>query len=237
MTTESTTHSRSLPPFDDIGAVPGAEVPLVVDTTELRWFANGPLSPDVTSWFTRNGTTGMVEERYDAYRLDGQFDMGVKRRFRETVELKIRRSVEEGFVLGQGLVGPLEVWRKWSPADHLVDPSAQELWVDVAKVVFKRRFTLDGDEILLSEEGRSQTGAGCDVEVAAIRANDLESWSFAFAAFGPTTNRHAALIAAWRALLADSPPPDEFGASFGRSSGYPEWLAHQFSRSGDLSAR
>ena len=46
--------------------------PAVVDTTELRWFADGPLSPGVAAWFTLDGRVGSIEERCDAYRLGGQ---------------------------------------------------------------------------------------------------------------------------------------------------------------------
>ena len=110
--------------------VPDAQVPepaqprrpdafSVVDTTELRWFVPGPLPADIRGWFT--GSTGVAEERCDTYLLDGRGDIGVKRRFRETLELKVRQSLDERIELGEGLAGSLEVWRKWSPAEGLVE--------------------------------------------------------------------------------------------------------------------
>jgi hypothetical protein len=47
-------------------------------------------------------------------------------------------------VLGAGLVGRLEVWRKWSPAEGLVENGGDVPWADVCKVVAKRRFSFDG---------------------------------------------------------------------------------------------
>ena len=99
-----------------------ADAVSVVDTTELRWFVPGPLPPDVRGWFT--GSTGVPEERWDTYLLDGRVDIGVKRRFRETLELKVRQSLDGRVELGDGLGGLLEVWRKWSPAEGLVEDDA-----------------------------------------------------------------------------------------------------------------
>lgn len=201
------------------GAVP------VVDTTELRWFTEGRLPTDIKSWFTRAGATGMVEERCDTYRMDGRHDIGVKRRNRETLELKVRRSVGERLLLGAGLEGRPEVWQKWSPAEGLVETSEDVPWVDVHKIVVKRRFSVDGGEIVLSEATRAMHGAGCDVEVTAVTVHDTHAWTFAFAAFGPTMGRREALVASWQALLADAPCPERPGPFSARASGYPQWLA------------
>ena len=40
-------------------------LPLVLDTTELRWFVPGSLPAEVAVWFT--GSTGVLEERSDTY--------------------------------------------------------------------------------------------------------------------------------------------------------------------------
>ena len=197
----------------------------MVDTTELRWFTEGRLTPEVETWFTRHGTTGAVEQRYDTYRIDGRVDVGVKRRFGETLELKVRQSLGERLSLARDLTGRLEVWRKWSPADGLVDVEVRAPWLDVHKMVIKRRFSVDGDEIALSNEPRAMTGAGCDVEVAAVTVGDIDACTFAFAAFGPTTTRRDSIVACWQALVADSAWPAGLAIVDGRSSGYPEWLA------------
>lgn len=193
----------------------------VFDTTELRWFVPGPLPPDIRGWFT--GSTGVPEERTDTYLLDGRDDIGVKRRFGETLELKVRQSLDGRIELDDGLAGSLEVWRKWSPAEGLVGDGTDGPWVDVHKAVIKRRFSMDGTEIHFSPEPQP-TGAGCDVEVAGVSVGAVQLWTFAFAAFGSLSTRRGALLASWQALVTDTPCPEPFGPRTGRAMGYPEWL-------------
>jgi hypothetical protein len=197
---------------------------LFVDTVELRWFARGRIAPEVVSWFTEGGRSGVLEERRDSYRIDGRSDIGVKRRFRETLELKIRLSIGEHLMVDSHLAGALEVWRKWSPADRLVTSGEDERWFDVHKTVTKRRFTADGHEIVLAAGERAFAGTGCDVEIAAVSVEGVEAWTLAFAAFGQGHDRTRAIIAAWKALTAESRHPERFEASLSRSAGYPEWL-------------
>jgi len=193
-----------------------------VDALELRWFVPGPLPHEIRSWFS--GSTGVAEERCDTYLLDGRVDIGVKRRFGETVELKVRQSLDGWIELAESLSGSLEVWRKWSPAGGLVGDAADGRWVDVHKSVVKRRFSIDGTEIPYSSDPQA-TDAGCDVEVAAVTVGAVRAWTFAFAAFGPLSTRRDALLASWLRLVAVAPCPAPFGARAGRAMGYPEWLA------------
>ena len=64
-----------------------------IETTELRWFRNGPLPRLVCSWFTSNGACGAVEERHDRYLMDGRLDRGLKLRGGSTLELKVRQTI------------------------------------------------------------------------------------------------------------------------------------------------
>ncbi|MGI9621516.1 MAG: hypothetical protein ACR2PK_01670 [Acidimicrobiales bacterium] len=194
----------------------------VIDTSEVRWFVPGPLHADIVSWFT--GSTGVPEERCDTYLVDGRRDTGVKRRFRETLELKVRQSLDVQFEFGEGLTGSLEVWRKWSPADGLLGDLPDGRWVDVHKSVVKRRFSMRGAEIAFSSDPHA-TGAGCDIEVAEVTVGAARTWTFVFAAFGPPATRQEALLASWHALMAGTPCPEPFGPCTGRTMGYPEWLA------------
>ena len=193
----------------------------VLDTTEIRWFVPGPLPADIAGWF--RGSTGVSEERYDTYLLGGRRDTGVKRRFRQTLEVKVRQSLEERVELGDGLTGPLEVWRKWSPADDPDDDVIDGPWVDVHKSIVKRRFSIDGTENVFSSD-LPAAGPGCDVEVAGVTVGAVRAWTFAFAAFGSPATRRDALLAAWSALVA-APFPATFGPRDSRAMGYPEWLA------------
>jgi hypothetical protein len=157
--------------------------------------------------------------------MDGLGDRGVKRRSGETLELKVRRAVGEHLALQAGLAGRLEMWRKWSPADDLVESDGAAGWVDVHKKVIKRRFSVDGDESVLPSGEVAMSGAGCHIEVVAVTVDGVDAWTCAFAAFGPTSGRRDAIVASWRALVADTPPPRPFAAHFGHPAGYPEWLA------------
>ena len=194
----------------------------VLDTTEIRWFVPGPLPAEISGWFT--GSTGVAEERCDTYLLTGRVDIGVKRRFREKLELKVRRSLGGRIEFGGGLAGSLEAWRRWSPADGLLEGDSDQRWVDVHKSIVKRRFSLDGTEIAFSPDTQ-MAGAGCDVEVAAATIGAVQGWTFAFAAFGPPATRREALLASWQGLVAATPCPEPFGPRTGRAMGYPEWLA------------
>jgi hypothetical protein len=199
----------------------GSHGPLVLDTTELRWFVPASLPTEVGVWFT--GSTGVLEERIDTYLLDGRDDIGVKRRFRETVELKVRQSLDGRIEFGDGLAGPLEVWRRWSPAEGLVEHGVDERWIDVHKSVVKRRFLLDATEVAFAPILEA-TGAGCDVEVAGVIIGDVHWWTFAFAAFGPPATRRDAVLASWQALVTAAPCPEPFEPRTARAMGYPEWL-------------
>jgi len=198
----------------------GPDVVSVVDTTELRWFFVGALPPDVREWFS--GSSGVTEERYDTYLLDGRGHIGVKRRFGKTLELKVRQSLDEPVELGDGLAGLTEAWRKWSPAEDTVGDVPDGRWVDVHKSIVKRRFSVEGTEIEFSP---NMTGAGCDVEVADVTVGPVHRWTFALAAFGPPATRRDALLASWQALATATPYPDRFGSATSRAMGYPEWLA------------
>lgn len=140
---------------------PGEGRATVVETTELRWFATGGLPIEVTSWFTRNGTVGVPEDRTDTYRIGGRSDVGLKRRSGEMLELKIRQSVGQRLELGTGLAGRVETWRKWSPAPSVHDNDVSLPWIDVRKRIIKRLFSLRGEETTFSPQAVARLPAGC----------------------------------------------------------------------------
>ncbi len=211
------------PPSTPNRTAPGLDV-AILDTTEMRWFADGPLPDDIEAWFTRSGSRGTTEHRCDTYRIDGRHDTGVKHRSRETPELKMRLAVDGTLALEPGPAGTLETWRRWSPAHDHADHADHLLVEDVCKRVIKRSFSVFGDEIVTGPP----IDSGCEAEVAAVSIGAAEAWTFAFAAFGPAATRQDSLLACWRALLTPAPPPGRFTPSLRRSCGYPEWLAGAF---------
>lgn len=192
----------------------------VLDTTELRWFAAGPLPVGVRDWFFASSAT--IEERWDYYLLDQVADVGVKVRGGRMLELKVRQDVGAWADLGRGLTGRPEEWRKWTPTDGIVALPARGQCVGVHKVVTKRRFSVGGAELATAGPARS---AGCDVEVARVVAGSAEAWTFAFAAFGPREHRCAAVLASWQTVATAAPTPPELAGELGAAMGYPQWLA------------
>lgn len=200
----------------------------VVETAEVRWFAMGRVPLEVTAWFTHGGTIGMVEQRCDTYRISVRHDVGLKRRHREIPELKVRQSVADPLALGDGPPGHHEIWRRWSPARDVPGSDERDRWVDVHKSLLKRRFAGGGEEYVLTGAVRPMTVAGCEVEVVSVTVEDIEAWTFAFAASGPEADRTSSIVAAWDSLDDPTPSPVGFWSAFSRSSGYPGWLRELF---------
>ncbi|MBT5756311.1 MAG: hypothetical protein HOI41_15240 [Acidimicrobiaceae bacterium] len=197
----------------------------VDETTEARWFFDGPLPAEVLTWFTNGGTAGVVEDRCDVYRIEEQprVDVGVKYRNGATLELKLRVRPPQPSTIGRDLDGWMESWQRWSPAGGRVDLGHQTTSVEVDKTIIKRRFAANGGEVLLSADARAKTHQGCDVEIVSISVGDATEWSFAFAAFGPSQH-HQSLATAWETLVSDQPKPDQLRLRRCNSKGYPEWL-------------
>ncbi|MFW2381302.1 MAG: hypothetical protein ACN4GZ_06040 [Acidimicrobiales bacterium] len=201
--------------------LPGVSVDL---TTELRWFFDGPLPPEVRSWFMPEGV-GLFEHRCDTYVSDGRHDVGVKQRFRRTLELKLRTGVAEPTLIDD-VHGNVETWRRWSPADRLLSLADDTNWVDIDKTIVKRRFGTDGRQRLLSESNRTMTGSGCDAEIAALSTNGREAWTLAFASFGHPDTHRDSLRTAWRSLNMRQALPCRLQLGLGNSYGYPEWISN-----------
>jgi hypothetical protein len=195
----------------------------VVDTTEIRWFVSGELPRDVRRWFIG---AAVAEERCDRYLLDERSDVGTKFRNGETLERKTRLETGPVVELTDGLAGVLESWRKWTPADRLVQRTATQRWIDVDKWIVKRRFSPNGAEVEVSPWQNRRPS--CDVEIVAIRADETTAWSFALAAHGPSCSRLGAIRTAWSALLrAGAPTIRDLGLEAAESMGYPEWLGRR----------
>ncbi len=198
----------------------------VLDTSELRWFADGLPPRAVVDWFTCGGKVGTLEERCDTYQLHRLHDIGVKRRSRTTLEVKVRREIGGALTLAPGLTAPLEEWRKWSPTvGDPMSPSADTPWIDIEKAVFTRTFMLGDSEVVGPAPHVDDTLSGCDVEIAAVTVAGIDAWSLAFEAFGPKMHRNRVVRAAWTMLVDSSGAPEQLGSYFAFVAGYPEWLA------------
>jgi hypothetical protein len=171
----------------------GGSAGRTTDTTEIRWFFKGPLPTEVRRLFI--GATGLVEERPDTYLLTGRFHEGVEYRGRRLLELKVRLRVSPLLDVGDGLSGRPEWWRRWAPADPLVERAPAQRWVDVDKVIVKRRFSLAAEEVTLGPW--DDESAVCEVEIAEVGLGPTSAWTLALAATGPVATRRAALVAGW----------------------------------------
>lgn len=193
-------------------------------TSELRWFVDGPIPPEVTAWFTAGGTVGFVEPRCDRYRVDGLGDVGVKRRSGTMLELKRRLGSAQRIEIEPGFDAWLEIWQRWSPADQLVTLDCGTRWVDVDKRIVKRRFDVDGREIELTDENRAMDGVGCDAEIVAVDVDGRRAWGLAFAAFGRLEHHDDLVRAAWASVMNASTRPRELDLRNALTCGYPAWL-------------
>ncbi len=207
------------------GVDSGGDTSGLFHTSEVRWFAHGPLPPDVQAWFTGGGTMGAVERRSDTYQLYGLDDIGVKRRHRTTLEVKVRRTLGASLNLGEGLEGRVEEWSRWEPGEEDgIWQSGDRGWIGVQKVIYTRSFLPADREVILPAVHTNRLYAGCDVEIAEVMADGIDMWTLALEAFGPTTRRQRALTSSWRTLQAHSPSTENLEFSFDRACGYPEWL-------------
>lgn len=198
----------------------------ILDTSEVRWFASEPLPSEVIAWFTCDGTIGTIEERTDVYQLHRLHDIGVKRRAREILEVKVRRSIGGDLMIAADLAAPFEEWRKWSPFQgDPMTPSPDVPWIEVHKTVITRTFMLSDHEVVGPAEHVDDSLSGCDVEIAAVNVTGSDYWTFAFEAFGPKSDRRRTVGFSWDMLLAESGELDHLGSRFDIAAGYPEWLA------------
>jgi hypothetical protein len=207
------------------GVGSGGDTSGLFHTSEVRWFARGPLPPDVQAWFTREGTMGAVERRNDTYQLYGLDDIGVKRRHRTTLEVKMRRTLGASLILGEGLEGRIEEWSRWEPGEEgRIWQSPDKGWIGVQKVIYTRSFMPTDREVILPAIHTNRLYAACDVEVAEVVADGIDTWTLALKAFGPTARRQQALTSSWRTLQAHSPSTENLEFALDRACGYPGWL-------------
>lgn len=104
-------------------------------------------------------------------------------------------------------------------------PSADVPWIDIEKTIRTRTFMLADGEVVGPAPHIDDSLSGCDVEIAVVTIGGIRSWSLAFEAFGPKSDRRRAVLMSWGMLVAESGPFDDLGSYFDQPAGYPEWLA------------
>jgi hypothetical protein len=199
-------------------------VRVVTDTGELRWFAHGRLPADVLRWFDHSGLSAAIERRSDTYRVDTRADIGLKLRSGEMLELKVLQSVQEVTLeLSASMTGRLETWRRWSPADGLVELEPADEWIDVVKTITKRRFRHDGAEVAVEPE--LPDGGCCDIELAELVVGESHWWTMGLTASTAPVSQPDLMRVAWDSASSVTSPPSAVTSALGRAQGYPAWLA------------
>ena len=160
-------------------------------TVEARWFFRGRFPDEVSDWFSSVAGIKMTPEiRTDKYLwVPGMTSLGVKIR-RQSLEIKLRTGEYGAALLHKNAVGWMEQWRKWSFALDQ-SPGKQQLakyrnadWIKVHKERFLLRYEIkNGQEVNLLDPGHA-SGAGCEVELTAVKLLDQHWWTFAFESFG-----------------------------------------------------
>jgi hypothetical protein len=201
-------------------AIPGS----VLETSEVRWFAHGPLPAALLTWFTAGGRLGVEERRTDVYQRRSGTTVGVKRRWGRTLEVKVLERTGPEIALAGGLRGTCEEWRKWRPGNGATFSSGAVPWLSVQKSIVTRSFLLPGDGRAEPVGEPDRRLPGCDVELAAVNVRGLRAWTYAFEAFGPAEHRLAALRMAAEAVVCTTPYPPAFRECFDHNAGYPAWL-------------
>jgi hypothetical protein len=191
------------------------------DTTEVRWFAHGPMPRELVDWFTSSGRSGTLEVRRDSYLAGDSPAVGRKRRNLGPFEIKTRLAIGNAVSISGRLAGLTEDWRKVvAPA-----PGRAGTWTEVHKVVLTRTYhASDGDRV--TEVAANDTSLpGCDIEIAAITVGGVEAWTFALEAWGRTSVRHRLLETSAEAFVAAVGLPDLVTNRLTQEMAYPRWLA------------
>jgi hypothetical protein len=197
-------------------------------TLEMRWFYLGPIPEGVMHWFPHaTYPPGAPERRVDHYlQLDAADNLSVKLRAGR-IEVK-RRFRDYGRVAVSAMAsGLMEYWHKWSfplaePGRYAAtEPVPAALWMAVHKVRWQRTYQVTAQDRVVPV-GDTPAGAGCNLELALVRARGTQVWSLALEAFGPESDlRESLLRVAHHALQTPFPLPLETSHSYG----YARWLA------------
>lgn len=203
----------------------------VLDTSEVRWFAPGPVPAEGLEWLSRLSNLATVDERCDTYLLHGVDGLGVKYRNQLVLEVKRRHSTEGDIALGPGMRTPLERWQKFHPDELDVVWSGPDIRrLDVHKRVTKAAFDLRGDPIVPAGRPGDVAEASCSIEIASVVIDGVPSWSLAMESSGPAVQRRHTLLRTWQAVSSRRLPDAGLISRLEVAAAYSDWLDRDVSR-------
>jgi len=202
----------------------GSSLPRIpFDTTEVRWFAAGPMPRRLVNWFTSAGRWGSLEVRDDSYLVGAAPSVGRKRRNRGTFEIKTCLARGPVVCLDSRLSGRTEQWRKVIGTPPGPGATAHK-WTDVHKVILTRTYHFSAPDRVVEVTPGNLTMPGCDIELAAVSVAGVEVWTFALEAWGGPDQRLGLLEKSAAAFVAAVGLPESVITPLGVDMSYPAWL-------------
>jgi hypothetical protein len=200
-------------------------------TAEVRWFGRGPALAAVRTWFDAGPLPPRPEPaRRDHYLKTGSADIGIKLRGGK-LEVKRRLESRGPIECAPGIVGRLELWRKWSMAlDAAASPVADlmrpaRFWLTTEKRRRRRAFALDAAGVMVEvqppEMRPEPPEVGCDLELTELAVGREQWWTLGFEAFGAGSDLAETLLMTTQAALAAS---EGLALAPDTSLGYAAWL-------------
>jgi len=195
----------------------------MVDTLEVRWFADGSPSAAVTEWIAGIGATA-DSARTDLYLVSDDPAMNVKLR-EGKVQTKHRLGDPSRARFGDAVAGTRERWVKWSfPTEQqhhdLFDDDPTGLWVPVHKERLRREIGPDEQADLLDHMIESDP-AEAKIELTTVRSGDHRAWTICVEAQGRPDALPGTLQQMGNYLFAQGTPPD---LAPDHSFGYARWI-------------
>ncbi|MGC9397933.1 MAG: hypothetical protein ACP5HM_02220 [Anaerolineae bacterium] len=195
-------------------------------TTEVRWFFEGTVPPQVEAWFQAlNSDAAGGGRRTDYYlRLPNEETLGVKWR-EDRIEIKRRVGDVEVVSFAPQITGAVGRWRKWSFALSESEATGalqtSKDWVAIAKVRRLYTYAVDDKGIPRLASGFALP-RGCELELTRIQALGQRWWTLGFEAFGDETSQPEALRQTVAHTLQGT---ESFILPLTASADYPRWLS------------
>ncbi|CAN5601981.1 hypothetical protein BH23BAC4_BH23BAC4_00540 [soil metagenome] len=195
----------------------------MIETIEIRWFAEGHLPDTVLQWYATLGRLPEKEVRTDVYLIPlDPAEPGIKLR-EGALEIKRMRGFYEDEPFGS-ITAAAQEWAKWripterDPSDNLTG------WLNVKKERWVRTFEVDSHGQLSDADGQ-QVRNGATVELSSISADSRSWWSLCVEGFGESFD---ARIAAFEEVASHALKNAPAELEKAQQAGYPAWLEENF---------